>query len=71
MIVTSHCPMLDGCFIHPVRNQYVMAGHGTIVLEILDELPECDAIFGKFSKKTILVDMWRKDRTSTGVGLTL
>lgn len=48
VIVTSHCPMLDGYFIHPVRNQHVMAGHGTIALEILDQLPECDAILGQF-----------------------
>ncbi|CAF1034293.1 unnamed protein product [Rotaria sordida] len=44
VIVTGQCPMLDGYFIHPVRNQYVMAGHGTIALEILDQLPDCDAI---------------------------
>ncbi|CAF4246981.1 unnamed protein product, partial [Adineta steineri] len=45
VIINGQCPMLDGYFIHPVRNRYVMAGHGTIALEILDELPECDAIF--------------------------
>jgi threonine dehydratase len=47
VIVSGQCPMLDGYFIHPVRNQHVMAGHGTIALEILDQLPECDAILGK------------------------
>ncbi|CAF1456565.1 unnamed protein product [Adineta steineri] len=45
VIINGQCPMLDGYFIHPVRNRHVMAGHGTIALEILDELPECDAIF--------------------------
>jgi threonine dehydratase len=47
VIVNGQCPMLDGYFIHPVRDRHVMAGHGTIALEILDELPECDAILGK------------------------
>ena len=47
VIVTHHCPMLDGYFIHPVCNRHVMAGNGTIALEILNELPECDAILGK------------------------
>jgi threonine dehydratase len=46
-IVTHKCPMLDGHFIHPVCDRNVMAGNGTIALEILDELPECDAILGK------------------------
>ncbi|CAF3799582.1 unnamed protein product [Rotaria socialis] len=44
VIVTHQCPMLDGHFIHPVCDRNVMAGNGTIALEILDELPECDAI---------------------------
>jgi threonine dehydratase len=47
VIVTHQCPMLDGYFIHPVCDRHVMAGNGTIALEILDELPECDAILGK------------------------
>lgn len=48
VIVTHECPMLDGHFIHPVCDQNVIAGHGTIALEILDQLPDCDAILGKF-----------------------
>lgn len=48
VILSGHCPMLDGYFIHPVRNRYVMAGHGTIALEILEQLPDCDAIIGKY-----------------------
>jgi threonine dehydratase len=35
------CP---GMFIHPVCNPYVMAGNGTIGLEILEDLPEVDTI---------------------------
>ncbi|CAF1334788.1 unnamed protein product [Adineta steineri] len=43
-IVTHQCPILDGYFIHPVCNRHIIAGNGTIALEILDELPDCDAI---------------------------
>jgi threonine dehydratase len=47
VIVTHQCPMLDGHFIHPVCDRNVIAGNGTIALEILDQLPDCDAILGK------------------------
>ena len=46
VIVTHHCPMIEGHFIHPVCNRHVMAGNGTIALEILEDLPDCDAILG-------------------------
>lgn len=46
-LVDHKCPMLEGHFIHPVCDNNVIAGHGTIALEILDELPDCDAILGK------------------------
>ncbi len=46
-IVTHQCPMLNGHFVHPVCDRHVMAGNGTIALEILEELPDCDAILGK------------------------
>lgn len=46
-LISHQCPMLDGHFIHPVCNRNVIAGNGTIALEILDELPDCDAILGK------------------------
>jgi threonine dehydratase len=35
----------DDAFIHPVANRDVIAGHGTIGLEILDDLPEVEAVF--------------------------
>ena len=35
VIVTHQCPMLSGYFIHPVCSRHVMAGNGTIGLEIL------------------------------------
>jgi threonine dehydratase len=37
-------PGMEGLFIHPVADRRVMAGNGTIALEILEDLPEADAI---------------------------
>ncbi|HEX9730112.1 MAG TPA: threonine/serine dehydratase [Gemmatimonadales bacterium] len=48
VIVTHRYPGLDGVFVHPVCNTDVMAGHGTIGLEILEDLPEPDAILVPF-----------------------
>lgn len=49
-IVTHRCPMLQGHFIHPVCDRNVIAGHGTIALEILEDLPDCDAILGELNR---------------------
>ena len=38
----------DGVFIHPVQNEQVMAGNGTIGLEILEDLPEADVVLIPF-----------------------
>jgi threonine dehydratase len=38
----------EGVFVHPVQNEQVMAGNGTIGLEILDDLPEADAVLVPF-----------------------
>jgi threonine dehydratase len=35
---------VDGLFLHPVENEDVMAGNGTIGLEILEDLPDPDAV---------------------------
>jgi threonine dehydratase len=35
---------VDGLFVHPVENDHVMAGNGTIGLEILEDLPDADAV---------------------------
>jgi threonine dehydratase len=37
-------PGVDGLFIHPFSDPAVMAGNGTIGLEILEDLPEVDAV---------------------------
>jgi threonine dehydratase len=44
VIVTSHLDGLDGLFVHPVQDPAVMAGNGTIGLEILEDLPDPDTI---------------------------
>jgi threonine dehydratase len=43
-IVTSEVPGVAGMFVHPVQDEDVMAGNGTIGLEILDDLPDPDAV---------------------------
>jgi threonine dehydratase len=35
---------VEGLFLHPVEDERVMAGNGTIGLEILEDLPDADAI---------------------------
>jgi threonine dehydratase len=44
VIVTHEYPGLEGLFVHPVSDPAVMAGNGTIGLEILEDLPDVDAI---------------------------
>lgn len=39
----SH-PGVEGTFIHSFDDPYVMAGNGTIAVEILEDLPEADAV---------------------------
>lgn len=43
-IVESRFEGIDGLFVHPVENERVMAGNGTIGLEILEDLPDADAV---------------------------
>lgn len=47
-IATSSFPELEGLFVHPVQDERVMAGNGTIGLELLDDLPEIDAVLVPF-----------------------
>ena len=44
VVVERSYPGMDGLFIHPVSDPAVIAGHGTIGLEILEDLPDVDAI---------------------------
>jgi threonine dehydratase len=43
-IVTSRIEGHEGLFVHPVQDPAVMAGNGTIGLEILEEVPDPDAV---------------------------
>jgi threonine dehydratase len=43
-IVTSRVDGVQGLFVHPVQDEDVMAGNGTIGLEILEDLPDPDAV---------------------------
>ena len=47
-ISESSFPEVEGAFIHPVQDERVMAGNGTIGLEILDDLPEPDRVLVPF-----------------------
>lgn len=44
VLVTRQYDDLEGLFIHPVSDAAVMAGNGTIGLEILEDLPDVDTI---------------------------
>ena len=43
-----HFPGAEGLFIHPVSDPAVIAGNGTIGLEILEDLPETDTVLVPF-----------------------
>ena len=44
VIITSRLDGVDGLFVHPVQDPGMMAGNGTIGLEILEDLPDPDAV---------------------------
>jgi len=44
VIETHHHPGIDATFIHPVSDPAVIAGNGTVGLEIFEDLPEVDTI---------------------------
>ncbi len=49
LILFSHdYPGMAGLFIHPASNRHVMAGQGTIGLEILEDLPDVNAVVTPF-----------------------
>jgi threonine dehydratase len=41
-------PGMEGCFIHPFDDDDVIAGNGTIALEILEDLPNVDCIVAPY-----------------------
>ncbi len=40
----SHYPGVEGLFVHPVQDDLVMAGNGMVGLELLEDLPDVDAV---------------------------
>jgi threonine dehydratase len=44
ILVTGHVDGIEGLFVHPVQDPAVIAGNGTIGLEILEDLPDVDAV---------------------------
>jgi len=44
VIITSHLDGVEGLFVHPVQDPGMMAGNGTVGLEILEDLPDPDAV---------------------------
>ena len=44
VLLTRKCDQCKGLFIHPVSDPAVIAGNGTIGLEILEDLPDVDAV---------------------------
>ena len=44
IVVTSQFDEAEGLFVHPVQDERVMAGNGTIGLEVAVELPDADAV---------------------------
>jgi threonine dehydratase len=44
VLAEHHYPGIEGLFIHPVADRAVIAGNGTIGLEILEDLPDVDAV---------------------------
>jgi threonine dehydratase len=47
-MVESRFEGVDGLFIHPVENELVMAGNGTIGLELVEDLPDVDTVLVPF-----------------------
>jgi threonine dehydratase len=43
-LVSGHYEGVDGLFVHPVADDRVMAGNGTIGLELLEQCPDFDAV---------------------------
>jgi threonine dehydratase len=44
VMTTSRYEEADGLFVHPVQDERVMAGNGTIGLELAEALPDADAV---------------------------
>lgn len=70
---TRSVPGLDGALVHPFSDPAVMAGNGTIALEILEDLPNVDTVLVPLGRRwPVLWDRGGPVRTCTlGQGLRL
>jgi threonine dehydratase len=69
-MMDSAVPGIDGFFVHPVCDPAVMAGNGTIGLEILEDLPDVDAVvipYGGGGLSTGIASALRARRPETRV----
>ena len=48
VLTNRRYPGEEGVFVHPVAESGVMAGNATIGAEILEDLPDCDAVVVPF-----------------------
>ena len=67
---TSRVEGVDGLFLHPVENEGVMAGNGTIGLEILEDMPDPDVVlipFGGGGLTTGIASAIKQERPETEV----
>lgn len=70
IIVTHEFPGLQGLFIHPVSDPAVIAGNGTIGLEILEDLPDVDTVivpYGGGGLSSGIASALRAERPSSRV----
>eukprot|EP01116_Phalansterium_solitarium_P019814 TRINITY_DN5677_c0_g1_i1.p1 TRINITY_DN5677_c0_g1~~TRINITY_DN5677_c0_g1_i1.p1 ORF type:complete len:291 (+),score=50.46 TRINITY_DN5677_c0_g1_i1:137-1009(+) len=47
-VQARHVPGMPGVFVHPVADRAVLAGNGTIALEIVEDMPEVDTVLAAF-----------------------
>jgi threonine dehydratase len=69
-IEKSRVEGVEGLFLHPVENEQVMAGNGTIGLEILEDLPDPDVMlipFGGGGLTTGIASAIKAERPDTKV----
>jgi len=69
-IEESRIDGVDGLFLHPVENEQVMAGNGTIGLEILEDLPDPDIVlipFGGGGLTTGIASAIKAERPETKI----
>ena len=69
-IEESRVDGVDGLFLHPVENEDVMAGNGTIGLEIVEDLPDPDAVlipYGGGGLTTGIASAIKAERTAAKI----